>query len=90
MTTKVPVPRAEINLRLKKIEGQLKGIQGMVEQERECTEIMVQLAAAKAGLESVAGLVLRNFTAICLDKKKGCDIGAELAHAVSIWMGGRS
>ena len=88
--TELPVPRTEVNSRLKKIEGQLKGLQIMVEQERDCVDIMVQLSAAKAGLESVAGLVLRNYTAICLAKKGDCDIGAELAHAISIWMGGRS
>ena len=62
----------------------------MVEQERDCVEIITQLAAAKAALESVVGLVLRNYTAVCLDKKKDCDVGAELAHAVSIWVGGRN
>ena len=86
--TELPVPRTEINLRLKKVEGQLKGVQKMVEEERECVDIMTQLAAAKAALESVAGLVLRNYSAICA-RKKGADVGAELAHAVSIWVGGR-
>ena len=86
----LPVPRSEINLRLKKIEGQIKGIQNMVERERECVDVITQLAAAKAGLESVVGLVLRNYTAICLEKHTGADIGAELAHAVSIWVGGKS
>ncbi len=85
----LPVARSEINLRLKKIEGQIKGIQKMVEQERDCVDVMTQLAAAKAGLESVAGLVLRNYTAVCLDKSPGADIGDQLAHAVSIWVGGR-
>jgi DNA-binding FrmR family transcriptional regulator len=85
----LPVPRSDINARLKKIEGQVKGIQKMVEGERECVDIIIQLAAAKAGLESVVGLVLRNYTAICLEKK-GPEIGAELARAVSIWVGGKA
>jgi DNA-binding FrmR family transcriptional regulator len=88
--TELPVPRGDINLRLKKIEGQIKGIQKMVEEERECVDVITQLAAAKAGLESVVGLVLRNYTAICLEKHSGSDIGAQLARAVSIWVGGRS
>lgn len=84
----LPVPRSDINARLKKIEGQIKGIQKMVADERECVDVIIQLAAAKAGLESVVGLVLRNYTAICLDKS-GPDIGADLARAVSIWVGGK-
>jgi DNA-binding FrmR family transcriptional regulator len=86
----LPVPRPDINVRLKKIEGQIKGIQKMIDQERDCVEVMTQLAAVKAALESVAGLVLKNYTTICLEKKGVTNIGAELAHAVSIWVGGRS
>ena len=84
-----PVPRSQIVSRLKKIEGQVRGLQNMVEQERDCVDVMMQLAAVKSALESVTGLVLRNYTSICL-QKKGADIGAELAQAVSIWVGGRS
>lgn len=86
--SELPVPRSEINLRLRKIEGQIKGVQNMVENERDCVDIMIQLAAAKAALESVAGLVLRNYAGIC-SHKKGADIGADLARAVSIWIGGK-
>ncbi len=85
----LPVPRPEIVSRLKKIEGQVKGLENMVESERECVDIMIQLAAVKAGLESVAGLVLRNYADIC-GRKKGTDPGAELARAVSIWVGGKT
>jgi DNA-binding FrmR family transcriptional regulator len=87
--TELPVPRPQIISRLKKIEGQVKGVQNMVEQERPCEDIMIQLAAIKAALESVAGQVLRNYASICACKE-GTDIGAELAHAVSIWVGGKS
>ncbi len=84
----LPVPRPKIISRLKKIEGQVKGVQNMVEEERPCEDIMIQLAAIKAALETVAGQVLRNYSAIC-GQKKGTDIGSELAHAVSIWVGGK-
>ncbi len=84
----LPVPRPEINERLKKIEGQVRGVQNMVAAERDCEDVIVQLAAIRAGLESVAGMVLRNYAVICAGKKGG-DIAAELAHAVSIWVGGR-
>ncbi|MBT3362723.1 MAG: metal-sensitive transcriptional regulator [Bacteroidetes bacterium] len=88
--TDLPVPRTEIALRLKKIEGQIRGIQKMVLNERQCTDIMIQLAAAKAGLESVAGKVLKNYTNICLNEESPEEVGAALARAVSIWVGGRA
>jgi DNA-binding FrmR family transcriptional regulator len=85
----LPVPCHQIVSRLRKIEGQIRGLQNMVEQDRDCIDVMMQLAAVKSALESVAGLILRNYTSICLEKSD-TDIGAELAHAVSIWVGGRS
>lgn len=87
--TELPIPRSEIISRLRKIEGQLKGIQQMVGKERDCVDILVQLAAAKSALQSVAALVLRNYTSICAGRRGKGDIGADLAHAVSIWVGGR-
>lgn len=43
--------------RLKKIEGQVRGLQRMVEEDRYCVDILVQVAAAKAALNKV-GLAL--------------------------------
>jgi DNA-binding FrmR family transcriptional regulator len=86
----LPVPRTEIITRLKKIEGQLRGIQNMVGEERQCVDIMMQLAAAKSGLESVAGMVLKNYTSLCLKEEDPSEIGNALARAVSIWVGGRA
>ena len=88
--TDLPVPREEIIVRLKKIEGQTRGIQKMVSDERQCSDIMMQLGAVKSALESVAGLVLRNYTAICLKEQDPAEVGNALARAVSIWIGGKS
>lgn len=87
--TELPVPSPLVLTRLKKIEGQIKGLQKMVTDERQCPEIMTQLAASKAALDSVAAQVLRNYAATCAEKK-GTDVGLELAKAVSIWTGGRA
>jgi DNA-binding FrmR family transcriptional regulator len=85
----LPVPRTEIISRLKKIEGQIRGIQNMVGDERQCADIMMQLAAVKSALESVAAMVLKNYTSICLKEGDPAEIGNALARAVSIWIGGR-
>ena len=85
----LPVPRTEIISRLKKIEGQIRGIETMVQDERDCVDVLVQLAAAKSALQSVAGQVLRNYTSICLAGKSTDEIGKDLAHAVSLLVGGR-
>lgn len=39
--------------RLKRIEGQVRGLQRMVERERDCSEIITQLLAVRSALEQV-------------------------------------
>ncbi|HXF81896.1 MAG TPA: metal-sensing transcriptional repressor [bacterium] len=41
-------------LRLRRIEGQIRGLQRMLGEERDCTEIAQQIAAARAALDRVA------------------------------------
>ncbi|MFC2038480.1 metal-sensitive transcriptional regulator [Chloroflexota bacterium] len=88
--TELPVDRSIIISRLKKIEGQVRGIQKMVGDERNCVDILTQLAAANSAMQSAAGLVLRNYASICLQEEEPEDIGEKLAHAASIWIKGRS
>jgi DNA-binding FrmR family transcriptional regulator len=40
--------------RLKRIEGQIRGIQGMVQDDRYCIDILTQISAAQAALDRVA------------------------------------
>ena len=45
-------------LRLRKIEGQVRGLQKMIEQDEYCIDVLTQLASVTAALQSVAmGLV---------------------------------
>ena len=46
--------------RLKRIEGQVRGIQGMLEKDAYCTDIMVQVAAVNAALNSFNKVLLTN------------------------------
>lgn len=40
--------------RLKRIEGQVRGIQGMVEEDRYCIDVITQISAVQAALDKVA------------------------------------
>jgi DNA-binding FrmR family transcriptional regulator len=40
--------------RLRRIEGQIRGLQGMVEEDRYCIDILTQITAAQAALDKVA------------------------------------
>jgi DNA-binding FrmR family transcriptional regulator len=58
--------REDIVARLKKIEGQAKGVQTMVQDGRDCVEIMNQIAAIKAAANALSGEVLEAFALRCL------------------------
>lgn len=54
--------------RLRRIEGQVRGVIGMVEDDRYCMDIMTQIQAIKAALKRVEGEILKNHTAHCVEE----------------------
>jgi DNA-binding FrmR family transcriptional regulator len=64
-----PAPHArhhEQLQRLRRIEGQVRGLANMVEQERYCIDILTQLRAARAALRRVEESVLRGHVESCV------------------------
>src|SRR5437762_3786363 len=58
--------KARLLLRLKRIEGQIRGLQRMVEEERYCPAVMEQVSAVQESLRSVGKLMLRNHLQHCV------------------------
>lgn len=54
--------------RLSRIEGQIRGIKGMVERDAYCADILVQVAAANAALNSFNKVLLANHIKTCVTK----------------------
>ena len=52
--------------RLRRIEGQVRGLHRMVEEDRYCPEIMVQIASVHEALRSVARELMRNHLRHCV------------------------
>ena len=52
--------------RLNRIEGQIRGIKNMVEKDAYCTDILVQVAAANAALNSFCKVLLANHMRTCV------------------------
>lgn len=52
--------------RLNRIEGQIRGIRGMVEKDIYCTDILVQVAAVNAALNSFNKVLLANHIRTCV------------------------
>ena len=57
--------REQTITRLKIIEGQVRGLQGMVDEGRYCVDILVQLAAVQEGLRNTGKLIMRNYLENC-------------------------
>lgn len=55
-----------VQKRLKRIEGQVRGIQGMVDDDRYCINILEQIAAATKALQSVAIELLDDHLGHCV------------------------
>ncbi len=57
--------KKDIQNRLKRIEGQVKGIEKMVDNETCCKDILIQIAAIRAAINKVGTLVLENYAKDC-------------------------
>ena len=72
--------------RLRRIEGQIRGIEKMIDEDRDCVDLVIQLAAVRSGIEGIGAIVLNNCMVLCLNKdpNANADIGS-LSKAISIW-----
>ena len=84
---KLEVSREAIVKRLRRIEGQICGLQKMVAEERECEIIVTQLAAVRSAIDSVGALVLNNFIKICTPRGSGTDpaVYESMVRVVGVW-----
>ncbi|NLT96186.1 MAG: metal-sensitive transcriptional regulator [Clostridia bacterium] len=54
--------------RLRRIEGQVKGIQRMIENDACCVDILVQVAAVKAAVNKTGALIFEHHAKECISK----------------------
>ena len=59
-------PQRRVKLRLKRIAGQVEGIQRMLEDDRYCVDVLLQVAAARAALDQVGKRILANHVETCV------------------------
>ena len=58
--------KEQIQARLRRIEGQIRGVQKMVDEDRYCIDVLTQVSAAKAALDAVALELLQDHTEHCV------------------------
>jgi len=62
--------KREVLLRLRRIEGQLRGLQRMVEEEVPCADILTQVAAVTAAMKKVGMVIVKTYMEEYLGKNK--------------------
>ena len=78
--------KQQIEARLSRIEGQVRGLRKMVDEDRYCIDVLTQVSAVQSALQSVALLLLRDHTQHCVAEAirsgDGSDKVRELSEAV--------
>jgi len=67
-----PDRRAMLN-RLRRVEGQLRGIQRMIIEEKPCYDILLQLSAARKAMQKACIEILKNYLQKCVHEAKSPD-----------------
>lgn len=72
--------------RLKRVEGQIRGLQKMVEEDRYCVDVLIQVSAVQAALKKVSLSLMERHTKMCVShaikKGEGDDYIEELMKVI--------
>ncbi len=65
---KIQNPEAKEKLiqRLRRVEGQIRGVESMLDEERDCQEILQQLSAIRSAVQSASRIFLQEYATTCL------------------------
>ncbi|OYZ15926.1 MAG: transcriptional regulator [Sphingomonadales bacterium 28-64-96] len=82
------IDKAGLERRLKRIEGQVRGVGAMVENDRYCIDIITQLRAARAALSAVESELLKGHISHCVKtaamSDDEIDVDAKLAELIKL------
>jgi DNA-binding FrmR family transcriptional regulator len=62
--------KGELHTRLRRIEGQIRGLQAMLNEDRDCRDIVTQLAAASKALDQVGFKLLASGLSSCMENPR--------------------
>jgi len=72
--------------RLRRIGGQVHGVEKMIVDGRDCESLITQLAAIRSAIESVGALMLNNYMKLCFRRDIETEASIDsLARVVAIW-----
>lgn len=76
----------QLKNRIKRVEGQLRGILKMMEEQQDCKDVITQLSAARTGIDRVIGVVVSSNLVDCVRRadENGEDAEKFVAEAVNL------
>lgn len=70
--------------RLRRVEGQVRGIQKMLEEERSCADVVTQVMAARAALDRVAEQIITSHVDDCMLDLPPAEARAAVSRAIRL------
>ena len=61
--------KKQLTNRLNRIEGQIRGIKKMIEEDRYCNDVLIQLAAVESSVKSLSNQVLETHLRTCISNE---------------------
>ena len=76
----------KVKNRLSRMEGQLRGIQRMMEEGKDCQDVITQLSAVRSGIERAIGLIVSENLVECVRAAEGNEdqVNESIAEAVKL------
>lgn len=75
----------QLQARLSRIEGQIRGISRMLEGGRACEDVVTQLMAIRSGIDTVGGLVLDLHIGECIEQAEHAQQIESLRESLKLW-----
>ncbi len=85
-TTSVDADNHRIVNRLKRLEGQIRGLQSMIESGKDCEAVLTQVMAAKSALDQVGLHIIRHAMHECLTEDEDVDRDELIDEALDVFL----
>ena len=79
--------KAKLINRLKRLEGQVRGLQKMIDEERDCSEVLTLLSGIRSALNATGDLILESYIEECYGPSRDNNNADSLVRAVKLARG---
>lgn len=74
----------KIKNRLKRSEGQIRGVLNMMEEEKDCKDVVTQLSAIRTSIDRAMGLIVAENLALCITESDGQENSESIQEAIDL------